>query len=273
MKPMYTKDIQRVSLGIMKDIHSFCVANNIRYSLYGGTLLGAIRHKGFIPWDDDIDVGMPRPDYERFISTYHSQLGYKVLAREQKDGADVFIAYARVCDFKETEIVQKTYWTTRKTGVWVDIFPLDAVESDYDICVSRLSQIRKVAMEGILYRHSISPISVLPDVKAKIKRVIEKVQAIKLKGNPYDKLIQMCKQLKWDESDYYANIVFTGYGIRERHRKAVWDELLLVPFEDARFYIIGGFDEALKEKFGDYMKLPPKEQQVAKHNAYYYYWK
>ena len=81
MKQMTNEEIQQVSLKIMKDIHDFCVKNNISYSLYGGSAIGAIRHKGFIPWDDDLDIAMPRPDYDRFIKTYRSEKGYKALAR------------------------------------------------------------------------------------------------------------------------------------------------------------------------------------------------
>ena len=66
MREMSLREIQLFSLEIMKDVHSFCINNDIRYSLIGGTLIGAMRNKGFIPWDDDIDICMPRPDYERF---------------------------------------------------------------------------------------------------------------------------------------------------------------------------------------------------------------
>lgn len=98
---MTLKEIQNVSLDILKDLHKFCVENNINYTLCGGTLLGAIRHNGFIPWDDDVDVAMPRPDYERFIKEFHSEKGYILKARGASDD-DTFMAYARICDIEKT---------------------------------------------------------------------------------------------------------------------------------------------------------------------------
>ena len=78
MRKMTLQEIQTVNLELMKDIHAFCVKNNIHYSLAYGSLIGAVRHKGFIPWDDDIDIMMPRPDFERFSHEYKSEKGYRL---------------------------------------------------------------------------------------------------------------------------------------------------------------------------------------------------
>lgn len=102
---MQLRDIQKVSLEILKDVHEFCISNDIKYSLGSGTMLGAVRHKGFIPWDDDIDIVMPRPDYERFKNTFRSSQGY-VLVKEE----DSYIAFVRVCDkeFLDKSLFEKT---------------------------------------------------------------------------------------------------------------------------------------------------------------------
>lgn len=84
METLSLKDIQGVLLRIMKYIHSFCVENDIKYSLCGGTLIGAIRHKGFIPWDDDIDITIPRPDYDRFVKIFKDSDEFKLFAPERK---------------------------------------------------------------------------------------------------------------------------------------------------------------------------------------------
>ena len=103
MREMTLKEIQQVSLGILKDIHKFCVEHDIQYSLCYGTLLGAIRHKGFIPWDDDIDITMPRPEFDRFIKSYQSEKGYRLFAAENNDGdTEVSVPFARVCEMQRT---------------------------------------------------------------------------------------------------------------------------------------------------------------------------
>ena len=101
MKEMTTTDIQQVSLDILKDVHSFCQKEGIKYSLAYGTLIGAIRHKGFIPWDDDVDIMMTRPEYERFIRAYKSSNGYELLP----EGKDSMIAMARVYDRQKTQVL------------------------------------------------------------------------------------------------------------------------------------------------------------------------
>ena len=70
MKEMNIQEVQHISLELLKEVHEFCVENDVKYTLFSGTLIGAIRHHGFIPWDDDLDIAMPRPDYEKFIHSF-----------------------------------------------------------------------------------------------------------------------------------------------------------------------------------------------------------
>lgn len=273
MKEMTLEDIQGMSLEILRDVHQFCITNNIRYTLQGGTLLGAIRHKGFIPWDDDIDIAMPRPDYEKFIHTYRSEHGYKVFSRELDDCGDVYIAFARICDMART-YVDDTYapFSSWETGVWIDLFPLDGIEDSLwksRIRVGKLKMLWHIASIKRLSNISIKEVSTVKDT---LKHICRKVLAPLLSYKAVDRHIKECKLIKWENATYYSNLAFLGYGIKERHHKRVFDKVLFHPFEKDEFCIIGGYDEALQEKYGDYMQLPPKEKQRRGHDLNKYYW-
>ncbi|MEY8586570.1 LicD family protein [Phocaeicola sartorii] len=274
MKEMTVKEVQQLSLEILLDVHDFCVSNHIKYTLQGGTLIGAIRHKGFIPWDDDIDIAMPRPDYERFIKTYKTDKGYRVFSRELSNCDDVYIAFSRVCDTKSTWVDDfNSPWTSGSTGIWIDVFPLDGVEDSWDECNKRIKRMTRLWHQGTAVRRSHASIFAIKGTKNRIKHIIRKFVSLCLSYAVVDKHIAMCKAIKWEDAAYYSNLAFLYYGIRERHHKRVLDETLLMPFEGYHFFVMKGYDEALREKYGNYMQLPPKEKRVRGHDFNKYYWK
>lgn len=274
MREMSVKDIQNVSLDILRDIHQFCVDHDIKYTLQGGTLLGAVRHQGFIPWDDDIDIAMPRPDYNRFIHTYHSPKGYKVFSRELAECKDsVFIAYSRVCDMERTFVDDRlSFWSYAKTGLWVDVFPLDGDLEDVEKSRSRLKRIRGYWKVGVRKRVALRPLSSAIGWYKKGRLCIKKAISVVTSFSAIDKHIELCKAIPFGSTNYYSNLAFLSYGMHERHCIDVLKERQLVPFEGEKFYIMSGFDEALREKYGNYMKLPPKEKQVRAHGSNKYFW-
>ena len=120
-----TQKIQSIELGILREVSEICSENKIDFYLIEGSLLGAVRHGGFIPWDDDIDIGMPREDYERFLSIISDKLPSHLSLKSYKFDSDFHSYYARIVDNRTKVIPEYLKFSGRYTGVWIDIFPLD----------------------------------------------------------------------------------------------------------------------------------------------------
>lgn len=275
MKEMTTKEVQQISLEILKDVHDFCVKNAIRYSLSGGTLLGAIRHNGFIPWDDDIDIQMPRPDYDRFINSYTSKKGYKVISRELPIYKEkVYYSYARVCEMQNTFVDTGIMpWITDKTGLWIDILPCDGITSDYRVAKKHLKKIKKITTHAFwsgIKQSSWDNIYKSRNFIYKIKFVIKKILSFFYSEDVFSKLYSLRKQYDYQSSDYF--FVTPHYGMGEWQPKTNMENFILHKFEDAEFYIMSGWNANLKSLYGDYMQLPPEDKRIT-HDFNRYYWK
>ena len=271
MEKLNLSGIQQSSLKVLKDVHRFCVSNDINYTLFGGTLIGAIRHHGFIPWADDIDIAMPRPDYDRFVRSYESEEGYQLFARGRQ-GNSVFLSYARVCDMKETFVRTEIYpWSKFKTGVWIDVFPLDGMPSDESVARKHTAQ------ANLIFKKTNRARGIMAALNARGK---ESVLTYRLKTigwhiilpyyEQWDRLEKLCRKYDFEQAGYYSNIAFGGYGMKEYCSKKVLSNFVLHVFEDSEFYIMSGYDQALRTKYGDYMTPPPVDKQVSQHGYEYY---
>ena len=277
MKEMTIKEVQQVSLEILKDVHEFCVENDIHYSLSGGTLLGAIRHNGFIPWDDDIDIQLPRPDYDRFIHTYKSKRGYKLFSQEIEGEKNVAYSWTRVCDMQRTLVDSSTLpWCAYEVGVWIDVLPCDGMPNNEKEAKSHLMKIKRLTL--ISYWRGIKSTPYLTYKKGKnrymkIKFLCKKLLLAFINANwltTFDKLTKARKKYDYKTCDYF--FVIPHYGMREWQPKKNMESFILHRFEDAEFYIMSGYDANLRSLYGDYMKLPPKNKRVT-HDYNRYYWK
>ena len=270
---MSLREIQLVGLDILKDIHEYCVSNGIRYTLFGGTMLGAIRHKGFIPWDDDVDIAMPRDEYDRFVNNYASGNGYSLYCPENGTS---WLPYARVCDTKRT-LVKNDWapWSPFKTGVWVDIFPMDGAPDDISEVKKQIFRLQPLWIK--IFRHRIlkgtslfQKRSVLPFLRLlRIKflnlfnrKSIEDIR---------EEYISICKDVPFGTTKHYSNYSYLGYGIKEYQSVSDYDSMITVPFEDSYFQCIGGYHQHMTNKYGNYM-VPPKNKEQNGHGGYEFYW-
>lgn len=276
MKKMEIRDIQSIGLDILKSIHLFCVSNDINYSVYGGTLIGMIRHQGFIPWDDDIDIAMPRPDYDRFIRTYHdSDNGYHLFCYELGNS---FLPYARVCEMKKTVVSSVNLpWTESETGVWVDVFPLDGAADDYNQAEQKVAYLKRELEHLNDFRLS-KGTSFFQKTNWHYRKryLLSKLFFLRNRRiNPESicpGIIASCKEIEFGSTDHFCNYSYVNFGMREYHPVNQFAELLSLPFEDTSFHCISKYDEHLKHKYGDYMILPPEDMRKG-HGGYSFYWK
>ena len=256
MRAISREESRKVMLDILDEVSSFCDNHDITYYLSSGTLLGAIRHKGFIPWDDDIDIEMPRPDYERFVPLYRKEGKYKVCCPLDKES---FFFHTKVYNPNTIKYEAGVdYNRFNPLGIDIDIFVIDG-QPDND----HYDDFRKI-VHRTQKLHSYFTRAVRP-YSGNLKSIVATFGARLLGKNFYVKrYLQNVKQYPYEASVFAAPAgVFTGE--KSRHRKAVYDDKLKVEFEGNEYWAPGLYDEYLKDSFGNYMQLPPLEQQKTHH--------
>ena len=272
MKEMTTREIQLICLDLLKDVHKFCVENNIKYSLSGGSLIGAVRHNGFIPWDDDADIQMPRPDYDKFIATYRTERGYKLYARET--GGRVFSRIARLFEVDKTYVDQtEEPLVCEKVGVWIDIIPVDGAPSNKREAIRYIRALRR----GEIFLSCLSKtesnwtdVMKLASPLKKLKFIVKKIIGVFIHYSYVDRYIKFAKKYEYSQSEYFY--ATPHYGMNEWQPKKYMEGYELFQFEDTLLYIMSGYNDNLTRLYGDYMKIPSKDKQVT-HEKYKRYWK
>ena len=261
MRKLTLDEIKSLEKNLLQLFVELCEVNGLYYTLCGGTLLGAIRHKGFIPWDDDIDVLMPRPDYDRLVNETDVNLSmlpeYCELANWKKGTHDY--PFLKLVDTR-TKIDNPYIDDSFKANhIWIDIFPIDGNPDDD-------SELNKFYKKAIFYRQLIRLKTANPKAgKSKAKRMLKPllVAIVKLLDN-----YKLCEKLDNISKTYdfltHKKIggVLWGYGPQERIDKEAYLTPTKVEFEGDFFNAPSNYDEYLSGLYGEYMKLPPEDKRV-----------
>lgn len=250
-------------VGILKHVDSFCRENDIKYSLGYGSLIGAIRHKGFIPWDDDIDIIMTRENYDKFIELHLFKTGEKERYRVRK-GQEIANHLHAVVSDEDTTVVFSKGSTDDKFyhgGLWVDLFPLDNVvdEEAYRINWEKINKLRRWQM--------VAEVGALPGYPIWKKYIRNIIQPIIY---PFTGLISRSLNERMIKENMNDTGYFASYSVWYWKQKAIpkdlFDEYIEVDFEGNKYLSICGYDKYLRDLYGDYMQFPPENQRVPKHN-------
>ncbi|MBQ3750943.1 MAG: LicD family protein [Bacteroidales bacterium] len=270
MQELTLKELQQVSLDILKDVHTFCEKNDICYSIAYGTLIGAIRHKGFIPWDDDVDIVMPRPDFDRFCKEYMSDNMRLIYYGNEKTA---LAAFARVCECTKTDFKAERPWTNQKSGVWIDIFPLDGVKNqkEYKRRYTRLKHISTIVYK---FRRQNHHITATDSWWSKAKTITAKIIGINglLPHALLNRIVSIMTKYDYAKCSMYGQMSCLDDG-PILFSKLDFQNTVLLDFEDTRFRAMNGFDNILRQIYGEYMQLPPEEKRVPKQYWIHFLWK
>lgn len=231
--------VKEIQLDILKTLHNFCVDNDLKYFLAYGTLLGAIRHKSYIPWDDDVDIWMNRADYNKFCQSFqHSR--YEILSPEFTNNYPYHIA--KIVDKKSLLVEDGAKETGKNIGVYIDIFVLDNIPDN------------KFVREIKMYKKYFNYVMFKKNNKATSHS-----------GARFFNIFCKYNAKKTKECTDILTLYFLNKN--KRNRRLIWkkewfDKVVECQFEDMKLFIPCGYDEILKICYNDYMQIPPEDKRV-----------
>ncbi|MBQ0047564.1 MAG: LicD family protein [Prevotellaceae bacterium] len=252
------RTLQNRLVPILECIDKVCKEHNLRYYLWAGTMLGAVRHKGFIPWDDDMDIAMPRKDYEVLLKHCAEWVPAPFEIIGPHNRPDYPYTFAKVEDSSTTVLERPDFLFPE--GIYVDIFPIDGIVpegSERKSLMRKYKRYRKMLFfrGRDPYKHGGGPKAwggLLFNKMFSLKWILGKLNGIMLK-------------YKYEDCEDVIDYDSVERGIV---KKAYLGEPKLYEFEGKQFLGVADYDKYLTQFYGDYMTLPPKEKQI-QHNFYY----
>lgn len=256
------KDVQKIELEILNEFKQICEKENLRYFLFAGTLLGAVRHQGFIPWDDDVDVVMPRKDYDRFLEIAQSKLPDFLFLQTFNTDDKYINNFAKLRNINTTMIENSVKKLEMNHGIYMDIFPLDGIPDNKIIRKIYYFHLRSlIRMQSYFYEED-SNYRIKPELMLK-RFVVKKCNEHNIKL----KIDELMRKNDYDKCKCVASLM-SNYREKAFFDKKIFKGVCMLPFEGISFACPSGYVELMTQLYGDYLELPPEDKRGMRHNHY-----
>ena len=260
------KKVWAVQLDLVQFFLKICFENNLTCFAIFGTLLGAVRHKGYIPWDDDIDFGMPRKDYDKFLLICSKGLPEPYFLQTTISDVDSYEIHSSLRNCNTTGNCSFNMYKRCNNGIAIDIVPIDGVENDFKKYKNRRARIRFLSTLCNTFVNDVNPSKTANIVRWTLRHLTPKF--------PYQKiyLINENKLRKYDyqTSEKVATVLIADNSAKELYwDKIDFERIMLLDFENIKIPAPAGYDHNLRTIYGDYMQFPPVDQRGNKHKIEY----
>lgn len=271
MREISLDELKKIQLDIVVKIDHFCRENGIKYFLDGGTGIGAARHKGYIPWDDDIDIAMTRPNYEKFIYNFNNSVEHLYVCAPELD-INYYATYANVCDDRTVLSEGANGHRGQEIGVKVDIFPIDGTVENYEDSLRRHRFLRLLCQLMSRKRRNMS-ILWKNDKWKFCTCLFVRVLVFFISYTMLQKWVhRLATKYPFETSSRAYDVVNPVYKRPVHCRRETFEDYIDITFEGKTLMTLKDYNTYLTDLFGDYMQLPPEEQRVP-HHGFTAYWK
>ena len=254
------RQLQLTMLETLKVFDAFCRKHDIKYSLYAGSLLGAVRHKGFIPWDDDLDVCMSRAEYDRFVALWEAERPDGYILQNKENTPAYWQSFSKIRKDHTAFVMYESEMGRFHTGIFLDIFPIDRIPNG---SLKRKLFKWHCMVYQLMVKGFAPPLSSAPVRLG--SNVILALIPVSRRNAVRQKMLR--KITRYNNRKELETVGIETMGsIRKPFAPDMLDEYVYLTFEDGEFMCFAGWEDHLRRKFGDYMQLPPEEDRAWRHH-------
>lgn len=256
------KKVWAIEMDLLREFISLCEQHHLQYWVDGGTLLGTIRHKGFIPWDDDLDVWMPREDYDKLLQIRPEEIPTPYFLQTPLNDEDYYCPFARLRNSNTTGILISKN-NRCNNGIYIDIVPGDGLSKIRIIQKLRAVRIQANNIAATAYVFNVNPNILTRSIHKILHWPIFRYDPRRV----FQKINRISSRIPWREAEQVGDVAFSFYPYdRLYHSKKYFETTIQKPFEHMMVNVPGGYDGLLSDLYGDYMTFPPAESQGTQHH-------